>query len=170
MPVKSTPPDFAELYRSWMRIRNKLDLLEKLPRDFGVDDRLHLSEIHTIQAIGDTPENNVRTIADLLGITPSAASQAITRLTKRGLVKKVRGLRNEKEVSLELTGKGQIALRNHERAHAHVYEQIAGRVGPLNDEERDVLDRVFSAFESVYDRQLRELTQAQGGEDRERTP
>lgn len=150
--------DFAELYRVWQRIRNKMDVMESLPRDFGVDVRLHLSEIHTIQAIGMTPENNIRTIADILGVTPSAASQTITRLTKRGLVKKVRGLRNDKEVTLELTEKGRIAFQNHERGHAEMYERLASRIGPLNEKDIEVLDRVFSAMESFYDQRIRELS------------
>jgi len=167
-----TPPssDFAELYGVWMRIRNKMNVMENLPRDFGVDVRLHLSEIHAIQAIGTTPENNIRTIADILGVTPSAASQAITRLTKRGLVKKVRGLRNEKEVTLELTEKGQTAFQNHEQIHAEMYEQIASRIGPLNEKELEVLDRVFSAMESVYDQRIRELSADAKEKQKEQSP
>jgi DNA-binding MarR family transcriptional regulator len=168
--MKPATPDFEELYRSWMRIRNKMNLMENTPRDFGVDEPLHLSEIHTIQAIGSTPENNIRIIAGLLGVTPSAASQVVSRLTRRGLVKKVRGLRNEKEVSLELTDKGLVAFRNHEQVHARVYELIAGRIGPLNNGERDLLGRIFSAFESVYDQRIAELTEARGSRRRERSP
>ena len=159
--MEPAPPDFAELYQRWMRIRNKMNVMEDLPHDFGVDNLLHLSEIHTIQAIGKTPENNIRIIAGILGVTPSAASQVITRLTRRGLVKKVRGLRNEKEVSLELTGKGRVAFLNHEAVHARMYEQVTRRVGPLSDTERGMLNRIFSAFESVYDERIRNLTQVQ---------
>ena len=151
-----------------MRIRNKMNLMEDLPRDFGVDDLLHLSEIHTIQAIGSTPENNIRIIAGILGVTPSAASQVITRLTRRGLIKKVRGLRNEKEVSLELTVSGLIAFRNHEQVHALMYEAIASRIGTLDEKERQVLDRVFSAIESVYDERIQELTRHDGESTKER--
>jgi len=167
--MKPAPPDFAELYASWMRIRNKMNVMEDQPCDFGVDDLLHLSEIHTIQAIGKTPENNIRIIAGILGVTPSAASQVITRLTRRGLLKKVRGLRNEKEVSLELTQKGQVAFRNHEQVHARVYEQVAGHVGTLSDGERATLNRVFSALELVYDERIRNLTQARESKKGERS-
>jgi DNA-binding MarR family transcriptional regulator len=167
--MKPAPPDFAELYQIWMRIRNKMNIMEDLPRDFGVDDLLHLSEIHTIQAIGKTPENNIRIIAGILGVTPSAASQVISRLTKRGLVKKVRGLRNEKEISLELTKKGLVAFLNHEQVHARMYEQVAGRIGPLSDKERAVLNRIFSAFESVYDERITDLMQARDSRQQEQS-
>jgi len=141
-----------------MRIRNKMNIMENMPRTFGVEKTLFLSEIHTIQAIGRTKENNIRTIAEILGVTPSAASQTVTRLKKKGFVKKVRGIKNEKEVSLVLTPIGKIAYDNHEKTHRQMYERIAGRLGALTEEERVVLGRVFSVFESVYDERIAELT------------
>ena len=161
--MTNTTPDLAELYLMWMRIRNKMNIMESIPRDFGVEDPLFLSEIHTIQAIGNSPENNVQIIAGLLGVTPSAASQVITKLTKRGLVRKIRGIRNEKEVSLELTGQGLIAFKNHEHIHEQVQKLITERIGQLNDEELDTLRRVFSAFESVYDERIEALMQVTEG-------
>lgn len=152
------PPELPELYCIWMRIRNKMNIMENMPRTFGVEKTLFLSEIHTIQAIGRTKENNIRTIAEILGVTPSAASQTVTRLKKKGFVKKVRGIKNEKEVSLVLTPIGKIAYDNHEKTHRQMYERIAGRLGALTEEERVVLGRVFSVFESVYDERIAELT------------
>ncbi|MFA7694353.1 MAG: MarR family transcriptional regulator [Methanoregula sp.] len=140
-----------------MRIWNKMNIMESIPCRFGVDDPLFLTEIHTIQAIGDTKDNNVRIVANILGVTPSAASQVITKLTKRGLVRKIRGVRNEKEVSLELTEQGRIAYTSHEQIHAQIYMRILERIGPLSGEELATMDRVFCAFESVYDERIGEL-------------
>jgi len=152
------PPEFPELYQCWMRIRNKMNVMENMPRTFGIDRPLYLSEIHTLQAIGSTKDNNIRTIAEILGVTPSAASQTITRLKKKGLVKKVRGIKNEKEVSLVLTLTGKTAYACHEKTHKQMYERIAARIGDMNVDERAFLVRVFSAFESVYDERIRELS------------
>jgi DNA-binding MarR family transcriptional regulator len=157
--MKKTTPAMPDLYRIWMRIWSKMNVLENLPYNFGVDEPLFLSEIHTIQAIGKTPENNVRIIAETLGVTPSAASQAITKLTKRGLVRKIRGIRNEKEVSLKLTQLGLVAYNNHEEVHAKTYARIIEQIGTLNEEERTTMERVFSAFESVYDDSIEERIQ-----------
>jgi len=71
-------------------------------------------------------------------------------------------------VSLELTGTGQIAFRNHEQVHALMYEAIASRIGTLDEKERQVLDRVFSAIESVYDERIQELTRHDGESTKER--
>jgi|WetSurMetagenome_2_1015567.scaffolds.fasta_scaffold03873_9 DNA-binding MarR family transcriptional regulator len=150
-------PDFRDLYRSWMRIRNKMNLIENIPLEFGTEKALFLSEIHTIQAIGRTEGNNIRTIAAILGVTPSAASQTVTRLTKKGFVQKVRGIKNEKEVSLVLTPLGRTAYDYHERVHEKMYERIAGRIGELAEDERALLARIFSAFEAVYNERILEL-------------
>ncbi len=151
-----------------MRIRNKMHLMENMPHYFGVEHPLYLSGIHTTQAIGKTPENNIRAIATLLGVTPSAASQVITWLIGRGLVKKVRGRRNEKEVSLELTEEGMATFTMHEQIHVQLYEQIAGRIGPLSEADRVMVSRGFSAFESVCDRRIEELLQAAEKRNQER--
>lgn len=146
-----------ELYQIWMRLRNKVNEMESIPRDYGVNDPLYLSEIHILQAIGDTPENNLRIIAGLLGVTPSAISQAVTKLAGRGLVRKIRGRKNEREVSLELTDLGRIAYEHHERSHGQIYTRITERIGTLSDEELALVGRVFHAFESVYDDRIEEL-------------
>jgi DNA-binding MarR family transcriptional regulator len=162
--MEQNPPIDPEIFEAWYRIHKKMNLMEKTPCNFGLDYPLFLSEIHTIQAIGNTPENNVRIIADILGVTPSAASQVIKKLTERGLVRKIRGVRNEREVSIELTEQGLIAFINHEQTHARIQE----RIGYINEKERAAIIRVLSAFESVYDERIGELTRGktswQGGD------
>lgn len=148
-----------------MRIKNKMNLIDNIPQEYGTKTALFLSEIHTIQAIGRTEGNNIRTIAAILGVTPSAASQTVTRLTKKGVVQKVRGIKNEKEVSLVLTPLGRIAYDYHERIHEQMYERIAGRIGELTEDELASLARIFSAFESVYNERIIELASQKGMKD-----
>jgi DNA-binding MarR family transcriptional regulator len=157
----------SDLFQIWNRIRNKMNIVESIPYNFGIDKPLFISEIHTIHAIGSTPKNNVRIIADVLGVTPSAASQVITKLTKRGLVRKIRGVHNEKEVSLELTEKGLIAFKNHEQFHAQDFRRISERIGNLSEEERLIFGQVFSEVESIFDERIEELKKVGLLQDRE---
>jgi DNA-binding MarR family transcriptional regulator len=147
-----------DLYRVWMRILNKLSESEKLPRNYGTTDLMTLSDVHVLQAVGNYPESNVRTIADILGVTPGAASQQLSKLTKRGLVTKVRGIKNEKEVFLNLTSLGSNVYRNHETVHEMVYQRIITRIGPINNVEIQILHRVLHAIESVYDERIEEVS------------
>jgi DNA-binding MarR family transcriptional regulator len=143
-----------DLYRIWMRIMNKLNESESIPRKFGVDVPLYPSEIHTLQVIGDHPQANVRKVAEHLGITPGAASQTITKLSKRELVTKVRGLKNEKEVHLVLTPSGRTAYEAHETVHEMVFQKIVERIGPLSSDQNGFLEHVLHAVESVYDERI----------------
>ncbi|QVV87717.1 MarR family winged helix-turn-helix transcriptional regulator [Methanospirillum sp. J.3.6.1-F.2.7.3] len=140
-----------------MRIVNKLNESEKIPRNFGIDFLITPSDIHLIQVVGDNPESNVRTISEILGVTPGAASQQLSKLSKRGLIVKERGLKNEKEVTLSLTDQGRIAYKNHDIIHEMIYQRLIHRIGPLNDDELQVLLRVLYAIESVYDERIMEV-------------
>lgn len=133
---------------------NKLNESESIPRKFGIDIPLFPSEIHTLQVIGDHPGSNVRTVAGLLGITPGAASQTITKLSKRDLVTKVRGLKNEKEVHLALTPLGRTAYEAHETVHEMVFQKICERIGKISPDEHRFLDHILHAVESVYDERI----------------
>ena len=164
--MKQNTPIDPEIFEAWYRIHKKMKLMEKIPCNFGLDHPLFLSEIHAIQAIGNAPDNNVRTISNILGVTPSAASQVIKKLTERGLVRKIRGVRNERDVSIELTEKGRIAFTNHEQTHARIQD----RIGHINKKERAAIIKLLSAFESVYDERIGELTRGKtarsGGDPR----
>lgn len=148
-----------DLYQMWMRMINKLNESENIPRTFGIDTPLYPSEIHTLQIIGDHPSCNVQGVAQHLGITPGAASQTITKLSRRDLVRKVRGLKNEKEVHLELTDLGRKAYEVHETVHEQVFQNIAHRIGPLTEEQKIFLAHILQAMESVYHERIETVRQ-----------
>ncbi|MCA1915542.1 MarR family winged helix-turn-helix transcriptional regulator [Methanospirillum hungatei] len=136
---------------------NKLSESEKLPRNYGIEELMTPSDIHLIQAIGANPEYNIRAISDILGITPGAASQQVTKLAKRGLVTKNRGVKNEKEVFLTLTPLGEEAFQHHETLHEEIYQRIISRIEPLETKEIQTMKRVLLAMESVYEERLCEV-------------
>lgn len=149
--------NIRDLYQVWMRLMNKLGESEKLPRNYGINELMTPSDIHLIQAIGANPESNIRTISDILGITPGAASQQVTKLAKRGLVTKNRGVKNEKEVFLSLTPLGEKAYRHHETLHEEIYQRIISRIDPLETKDIHTMKKVLQAMESVYEERLCEV-------------
>jgi len=158
--MKQTPADLPELYQMLMRISNKINFVGRTRWDFGLPEPLYVAEMHTLHAIGKTPDNNIGIIADLTGVTHSAASQIITKLAKRGLVEKVRGVRNDKEILLKLTPRGLIAYHNHEKIHAEKCDGLFKQIGPLSLEERATLERVFSSIELFYTKSIGEDSRA----------
>lgn len=144
----------SDLFKIWMRIVNKLDILESIPADYGVGVLLHPSEIHLIQAIGDNAGSNLSTIATILGITRGAASQKVTQLAHRGFIRKTRRESNEKEVFLDLTDAGRRAYEHHEEKHSDVYRRIIEHCGAVTQPEIDGIRRFLSSMELVFDERI----------------
>lgn len=88
--MKPHEPNLSELSDLWVTEVHKLETLEKVPRDFGAGDFLNRTEIHIIMTIGDHSDLNITSLSEHLGITKSAISQVIRKLSHNNLVKKYR--------------------------------------------------------------------------------
>ncbi len=97
------------------RMFMKYDILEKFPIDLGTGDRLNAAQIHLIEAIGKGYGKTVTSLSSHFMITKGAISQITTRLHTLGYVTKTKRKGNDKEILLELTGKGRLAFDLHER-------------------------------------------------------
>lgn len=91
--------------------------LEKEIHTCGINISLHLSDTHTIVAIGKNTDINITNLAKLQGISKSAASQMVSKLVKRGLVQKSLSPETDNEVILSLTQEGQEVFQAHEKQH-----------------------------------------------------
>lgn len=103
--------DIAKTYMRW----------HDNEHDFGVDESLCRSEIHTIQTIGNNEGLNITQLAKMLDVTKPTISERINKLSKIKLVVKKSNDMNNKEVVLFLTEKGWVAYQNHEKKHRKLY-------------------------------------------------
>ena len=111
-----------EAIRQLLRIAHKYARIERLP--IPVDEGIEVStkEVHTLQAIGDRTKKDrskmsVTDVANHFGVTKSAASQIISRLSDKGFLNKKLASHSNKEYELALTELGWRAYRAHERFH-----------------------------------------------------
>ena len=125
----------AEIMGSFVRVINKFNRFEKVPMDFGVDEKLYPSEIHTIEAIGNYQGANVTELSEMLGITKGAVSQMILKLSGKQFVKKVKNPNNDKEIFLELTEKGRQAFNGHEKFHREMYMDFLQYLGNFSNKD-----------------------------------
>ena len=130
------------------RVVTKFALIDRYPRDFGAGEKLTRAEIHMIAAVGDRPLVNVTDLARTMGVTKGAVSPNVGRLVRKGYLKKLRGMDNDKEVLLLLTEKGETAHRGHERYHAELYEKYQGG---LAEEEVRMFESVLVKIEKFAD-------------------
>jgi len=154
--VNST--DIIKLSTQWDRIQNKIAAIEKSPRDFGSGDLLYRSEIHTLMAIGENPGANVTDLASHSGISKSAVSQMVNKLSHRNLVEKYRSPDNEKEIFLRLTPKGRIAFLGHEQYHLKIHARIEQELQEMTEEEFRFLQEFFRIIEETANESLDEKT------------
>ena len=113
--------NFKRILEHYRKAMHQFNKLEDTPTDFGSGDILYRSEIHAIEAIGHNQGTNLTELATILGITKGTLSQLITKLVKKDLVLKSRGDRNEKEITLKLTEKGEKAFEGHQLFHRKMY-------------------------------------------------
>lgn len=116
--MSMTEKDQDLLRQGWdlfTRMFMKYDVLEKSPVDIGSGDRFNGAQIHMIEAIGKGHGKTVTALSGYFMVTKGAVSQIVTRLHKMGYVTKTKRKGNDKEIILELTGKGRVAFDMHEK-------------------------------------------------------
>lgn len=143
----------TQMIHKFERVMSKYSKAEKKPKDYGTNELLYKSEIHTIEAIGKNNKINVTQLAQYLGITKGAVSQMIDKLIKKGLVNKNMISPTENEVSLELTEKGILAYNGHETYHKELYAKISKRLSYLPDDNIEIFTDILSELEKFLDKQ-----------------
>ena len=76
-------------------------------------ERFTAGELQTLKAVAEFPAKNTTELADELGITKGAVSQAVTKLVGRGFLERYRAPDNERETFTRLTRSGSAAYRDH---------------------------------------------------------
>lgn len=112
----------AQLMGDLTDIFNKTNLLRKplMERTFA---ELSLSEIESLEVIGNIERPNVTKLADALYITRGAASKISKKLLSKGLIERYSLPENKKEVYFSLTEAGLAVNAKHEELHSDFLEQ-----------------------------------------------
>ncbi len=141
----------GEIMEQFIRVVNKFNRFEKVPMDFGVEELLFPSEIHTIEAIGKNHWINVTQLSEILGVTKGAVSQMIGKLEQRNFVKKIKIPPNGKETFLVLTGKGKKALQGHEKFHREIYLDFLQYAGNISAKDFRKFKEILTKIEIHLD-------------------
>jgi DNA-binding MarR family transcriptional regulator len=133
------------------RVINKFRKIEKEPKDLGTGELLYIGEVHTIVAVGKYPGINITELSLRLGITKGAVSQAIGKLEKRNYLRRVKDNSNEKNVLVELTQKGEIVIKGHDRFHRNFFSNY---LSDITFGQIAVFNEVLEKIESFMDRSM----------------
>ena len=127
----------VKLFNDILRIEEK-----SLKKSEELSD-LSVTEIHTIEVIGEKEERTMSEIANDLSITVGTLTTAINKLIKKGYVERRRIEEDRIIVFVKLTEKGINAIYLHKNFHD---EMIKATIEKLNKQEEDVL---ISSLESL---------------------
>ena len=97
---------------------------------------LSVTEIHTIEAIGMYEPKSMGEVAQEIGITVGTLTTAINKLIKKEYVERKRIEEDRRVVLVELTKKGKLAYRIHEKFHK---DMIKATIEGLNEDEEKIL-------------------------------
>ena len=137
-----------EIIEKVVRLANKINQTNKIPRDYGCGHILYQSEIHAIEAIYNHANINASELSRILAITNGAVNQTTNKLIKKALIHQYKLNDNNKEVFYRLTELGEKANLGHSNYHKKVYEKIFQY---LNNSNQDQIKTINEFLNSLID-------------------
>jgi DNA-binding MarR family transcriptional regulator len=112
---------------------------------------ISITEVHTLEAIGMYEAKSMSQIASTLKITVGTLTTAVSNLVKKEYVERKRLEEDRRVVLVQLTRKGKLVYRFHEKFHDNMVNQI---ITGINDNEKEVLivalEKINKFFKQKY--------------------
>lgn len=143
-----------EVTRKLFRLLNKHTRLESLPVRLSDGTELTHRELHAIEAMGGCSPINVTDLGAHFGVTKSAASQMVTKLVAKGLVRKSYAEHSNKEYQLTLTKLGREAFQFHEHIHGEHLLDLITRLGAFSLSQVATISVMLEVMETVVDERI----------------
>ncbi len=140
--------EIYELDKVWHRI---VLILQKTSQELWKDklDGLSSIEVSVLSIIEKNPDVILKDIIKILGIPGSTLTNAIDRLEKRGLIKRVISKRDRRSFGLELTEDGHLAQNEHKNSEEILWHKILSSYNTVN--ERKELIRLLGKLADNLD-------------------
>lgn len=145
-----------KVIRQFQQVTHKLSRIEELPIFVSDDVEISTCEAHTIQVIGEHDQICVRDVATHFGVTKSAASQLISKLSKKNFLKKQKSAHSNKELQLSLTPLGWQAFHAHEQAHGKDMSRVIESMLPFSPTEIATLTTLLKTISDITDERLQD--------------
>ncbi len=144
-------------------IYDKILVTEEKALSKGIFGDISVAEMHTLEGIGLYGNRTMSETAATLGITTGTLTVAIDRLVRKGYVERNRDKIDRRVVRIELTKKGKLAFRMHNKFHTLLVDRL---VSPLDDNQQqvllDTLNGIHDYISEQYQRYL--IPKNQGGQ------
>jgi DNA-binding MarR family transcriptional regulator len=108
---------------------------------------LSVTEIHTIEAIGMYGPKTMSEVAAKLKITVGTLTTAVNRLISKDYVERKRIEEDRRVVLIQLTKRGKLAYRIHEKFHR---DMVKATIEGLNESEEKVLSQSLEKLNNFF--------------------
>lgn len=129
---------------------NILEIEERSLRDSGSD--LTITEIHTIDAVGDSEPKTMTEISRSLKVTMGTLTTGVDKLIKKGYLIRKRTEEDKRIVLVELTEKGIKAKKLHDAFHQEMIDSVISHLDPTEEELLvQSLQKLMYFFDDKYE-------------------
>jgi len=94
------------------------------------DGRVTPSQMKVLKLVARTNARRIGDVADFLAVSNAAASKAVDRLVRRGLLRRTESAADRRAVELSLTPEGRTLLAQYEAATNHILKDLFGGLDP----------------------------------------
>ncbi|MDO4311827.1 MAG: MarR family transcriptional regulator [Eubacteriales bacterium] len=128
---------------------------DSMPHQYG-NEVLYQSEMHFLQAVGNSPNTTITAIASQLGKTTSACSQMVRKLRKKNLIVQERNENNNREYYLNLTEEGKEIYFAHEEFDKKCMMRTYECLDAFSDEEIQLYISIQKCLNKVFSKDVEE--------------
>ena len=141
---------YKKISRQLLNTIEQFNEYDKKARTFGTDYKLHFSEIHLIEFIGNNKNCYVSEIAKGTKVTKGAVSQMVKKLERRGYLFKTIDTSNKARTLIHLTKKGQKAFDEHNKYHIYLDNLVAETLEGLSHQEITIIFEFLKKMECKW--------------------
>lgn len=127
---------------------NAILKVEERSLRLATKDKVTVTEMHILDAIGEEGSHTVTALADASMVTVSTMTIAINRLEKKALVERIRDQEDRRVVRVVLTERGRTIAYAHQRFHRRMARAVAEHLTP---DELDALTRGMENLRGFFD-------------------
>ncbi len=125
-----------EINRMLVEVYDDVNHIEEYSIKQGVFSDLSITEIHTIEAVGLYGAKTMSEISAELEITMGTLTTAVDKLIRKGYLERSRSNTDRRIVNVNLTQRGKLAYRIHEKFHMDMVKAI---MDDFTAEEEEIL-------------------------------
>ena len=129
---------------------NSILRIEERSLNNRLTEGLSIAELHTIVAVGLHEITHMKVVASRLEVTLATLTASMTKLEKKGYVKRTRSEVDRRQVLVQLTSKGRKAFRAHEAFHKKMADSALECLTP---EEEAVLYKALGKVKEFFDQE-----------------